>query len=390
MPQTSVPGRAARSYERPLRILLVPSAYYPHVGGIEEATRQLAIAFGAKGNEVAILTHLWPAGVLRAETLDGVGVTRLPFPLPTAQPITAARFVATASGAGLHVLQQVRRGHPDVVHVIGGGPTSAYLALLRRLLGSRLVFTAQGLGKFDASGTTQRSAALRAGLRRMLASADAVTACSAYVLRGLEEVGPVGSSSCVIPNGVEPADFAGCPPEEGLGRYVLAVGRLVHQKGFDVLLEAFRSERLAGLNLVLAGEGAERPRLEAQAERLGLGHRVRFLGSVNRERLASLLQGARALAFPSRYEPFGIALLEAMAAGVPAVAAASGGILEFARDGENALVVPPENPDALASALARIDVDLELRQRLSGGGRETARKLTWSRIADRYLDVYQP
>ena len=377
------------SRARPLRILLIPSLYYPHVGGIEETTRQLAIAYGAKGHEVAILTHRWPTGVLSAETLDGVRVTRLQFPLPDARPAAAARFLATAPVDAARVLFQARRNHPDVVHVIGGGRACSYVAMLRPLLGSPLVFTAQGLGRYDATGGRQRSAAVRAGLRRMLASADAITACSAFVLRGLTEIGPIGSHSCVILNGVEPADFVGHSPDNGFGRYVLAIGRLVDQKAFDVLLEAFRPDRLAGLNLVFAGEGAERPRLEAQVEQLGIGDRVRFLGSVDRKRVARLLAGARALTLPSRYEPFGIALLEAMAAGVPAVAAATDGMLEFARDGDNALVVPSEDPDELAAAIARIDTDNQLRQRLISEGRKTAAELTWSRIADQYLDVYR-
>jgi len=153
-------------------------------------------------------------------------------------------------------------------------------------------------------------------------------------------------------------------------------------------LEAFRSERLAGLSLVIAGDGIERERLEAQAAQPELRDRVRFLGAADRARIASLLHGARLFAFPSRYEPFGIALLEAMAVGVPAVATATGGILDFARDEENAVLVPPDDPDALAAAIARVDADDDLRQRLVAGGRETAAELTWSRLVDRYLEVY--
>jgi glycosyltransferase involved in cell wall biosynthesis len=77
-----------------------------------------------------------------------------------------------------------------------------------------------------------------------------------------------------------------------------------------------------------------------------------------------------------------------MAAGVPSVAAAAGGVPELARDGENALVVDPENAKALSSALVRLVNDSELRVRLSGEGRETARELAWSRIVERYESVY--
>jgi glycosyltransferase involved in cell wall biosynthesis len=226
----------------------------------------------------------------------------------------------------------------------------------------------------------------------MLHNADAVTACSEYVMRDLASEGHIRGSSSVIPNGVDPREFqaeseaSGDPAGDP---YVLAVGRLVPQKGFDLLLDAFRSSRLTGLNLVFAGDGFERQRLEAQAAEIGLSARVRFLGSVTRPRLAALLRGAHAFAFPSRGEAFGIALLEAMAAGVPAVAAAAGGVPELAADGYNALVVHPEDATALAAALDRVASDAGLRERLIAGGLETASQLEWSKIAGRYEDVYR-
>ena len=373
---------------RRLRVLLVPSAYYPHVGGIEELTRQLALALSARGHNIAVLTNQWPAGVPRSEVLDGIEVTRLAFPLPAMQPFAAVRFLATSPAAALALLRHIRRWRPDVVHVIGAGPPSVYLAMLHSLLGARLVFTAAGEQTFDAHGIFERSATLRAGLRRVLRRADAVTACSAFVMHHLAQTVKIRAPTYVIPNGVEPDEFTDASPEKDLGPYVLAVGRLVPQKGFDVLVDAFASNRLAGLNLVLAGEGFERARLDARAIEFGLDARVQFLGSVDRPRLAQLLRGASVFAFPSRGEAFGIALLEAMAAGLPAVAAAAGGVPEFARDGENALLVQPEDAIGLAEAIARLASDRALRDRLIVGGRTTATRLAWSGITDRYEDVY--
>jgi glycogen(starch) synthase len=374
---------------RALRVLLTPSAYYPHVGGIEELTRQLALALKRRGHEVSVLTNRWPAGVSQSETLDSIEITRLAFPLPAARPLAAARFLTTAVPAVRALLRHVGRWQPDVVHVVGAGPPSAYFAALRSQVSARLVFTGQGELTFDADGVFERSATLRAGLRRILRQADVVTACSAYVLRDLEAFGVIHGPTHVVPNGVEPDDFAiTTPSPDGLGRYVLAIGRLVPQKGFDVLVEAFKSDALRDLTLVLAGDGPERGKLESRAADLGLATRVRFLGSVERSRLPALLGGAVAFAFPSRGEAFGIALLEAMAAGVPAVAATSGGVPEFAHDGENALLVPPDNPTALAEGLARLVADAQLRERLSCGGRKTAADLAWSELAYRYEQIY--
>jgi glycogen(starch) synthase len=372
-----------------MRVLLAPSAYYPHVGGIEELTRQLALALRARGHETAVLTNRWPDGVVESELLDGVPVTRLAFPLPTASPAQAVRFLGTAPSAARAVARYVRDWQADVVHVIGGGPQAVYLGMLAPRLHAPLVFTTQGELTFDAHQIFERSATLRAGLRRTVDQARVVTACSEYTLRNLREFVEPRSPCLVIPNGVDPEDFANRGSEAtGFGPYILGVGRLVPEKGFDVLLEAFAMTELPGMSLVIAGDGFERDNLVRRAAKLGIVDRMHFAGAVGRGQLVTLMLGATAFALPSRGEAFGIALLEAMAAGVPAVAAAVGGVPEMAHDGENALVVAAEDAEALSVALARLINDTELRAQLAAGGRETARELTWSRIVERYEVVY--
>ena len=372
-----------------MRILLVPSAYYPHVGGIEELTRQLALAFRARGHEAAVLTNRWPPATPRHEVLNSIDVTRLRFALPTKRPAAAARFLGTSIATVTALLRHTRSCRADVVHVIGAGPPSAYLAALHAHIPVPLVFTAQGELTFDAHRVFERSATLRAGLRRMLRYADAVTSCSVFVMRDLHRFGDIRAPSSVIPNGVDPSEFRGVPPETDLDDYVLGVGRLVPQKGFDVLIDAFASVQLAQLNLALVGDGFERDRLRDRATDRGIGSRVHFIPAVDRPRVARFMCGARAFALPSRGEPFGIALLEAMAAGVPAVATAAGGIPEFASDGVNALLVEPDNARRLAAAIARVAFEPKLRARLIAGGRATANAHAWGRIAEQYEELYQ-
>jgi glycogen synthase len=370
-----------------MRIILAPSAYYPHVGGIEELTRQLALTLLSRGHDVSVLTNRWPAGVVRREVLDGVDVTRLAFPLPATRPFNAARFLFAAPGAVVALLRHLRRRKPDVIHIVGAGPQSVYLATLAPLLRARLVFTAQGELTFDAQNVFLHSATMRAGLRRVLRSADAVTACSTYVLDSLTAFGAIRTDAMVIPNGVNTGDFS-MEKKSSERPYVLAVGRLVDQKGFDVLIEALASPTAPPLDLVIAGEGPARRQLADRAEQLRISERVRLVGSVDRPALAKLLARADLFAFPSRAEPFGIALLEAMAAGVPAVATSAGGVTEFAEDGVNALLVEPDDSDAFARALDHLHSDVQLRDRLRAGGRATALNLSWFRIAPLYEELY--
>jgi len=374
------------SAERKLRVLLFPSAYYPHVGGIEEVTRQLALHLEARGHEAEVATNRWPEGTVAAETLDGVRVTRLPLSLPEHSARGGARFLAGAPGSAFRLTRKTRSF--DVLHVVGSGPNAAYAAALQPLLGARTILTLQGEFRADPHRAFERSRSLRYGLRRLLARADAVTACSRFVLDELADGGHAERADAeVIPNGVNPGEF-----DRGeQGGYVLAAGRLVEQKGLDTLLQAYAaaSGDLGGRRLVIAGDGPERAGLEKLAESLGLNGSVSFLGSVGRDRLAELLRGADLFAFPSRYEAFGVALLEAMAAGVPIVAARAGGIPEFAVDGENALLVPPDDVPAFASALTRLANDDVLARRLGAGARAQAERHAWAEVTSRYEDVYR-
>ena len=95
-----------RTEQRSLRVLLAPSTYYPRVGGIEELTRQLALALKAKGHEASVLTNRWTDDLVESELLDSVDVTRLRFPLPAAHPRVTARFMIEAPGAARGVARQ--------------------------------------------------------------------------------------------------------------------------------------------------------------------------------------------------------------------------------------------------------------------------------------------
>src|SRR5207245_2236045 len=148
--------------------------------------------------------------------------------------------------------------------------------------------------------------------------------------------------------------------------YVAAVGRLVPQKGFDVLLEAFARLDAPEVDLLIAGDGPERRRLEALRERLGLGARVHLLGAVDRATVASLYRGARLVACPSRWEGLPLVCLEAMASGRAVVASRVDGIPDAVGDGETGLLVPPEDPVVLAAALGALLEDGPRRERRAG------------------------
>jgi glycosyltransferase involved in cell wall biosynthesis len=157
-----------------------------------------------------------------------------------------------------------------------------------------------------------------------------------------------------------PADVQRAQLEPGT---FVFVGRLTPQKALPVLLEAIG--KVEGARLDLVGEGAERVRLESLVDAAGLAERVRFLGSLPRAEVLSHLAAARAAVLSSSWENLPHAAVEALSVGTPVVSTAVGGVPEVVHDGENGLLVPPNDPGALAAALQSILHDDELRSRLA-------------------------
>lgn len=204
----------------------------------------------------------------------------------------------------------------------------------------------------------------------------------------------------VVPNTVNAAEVEAAPEEVArlrgeLGiapgeRVVLYAGRLIPEKGADILLAAAR--RLAGpgmppVRLLLAGEGPLRSELEAPGQRLPQKVRASFLG--NREDIPLLLGLADLVALPSRWEGLPMILLEAMAAGKAILAAEVGGIPEAIRHGRNGWLVPPEDPAALAEGLDCLLSGETLRARLGEQARETYETRYSPQIAlGKLLQVY--
>lgn len=188
----------------------------------------------------------------------------------------------------------------------------------------------------------------------------------------------------VIENGIALPRLEEIAPVASRPPVVVSLGQLVHRKGYDVLLKAL-SDALPGwgpslrsVEIRIAGDGPLRQSLEADAARLHLP--VRFLGSV--DRVGEELDEARVFVLPSREENLPMALLEAMAHGLPSVASAVGGIPDALGQGPEAggALVPPENPKALADALYPFLVDPELCAEV---GRKARR-----RIEDRYTETH--
>ena len=226
-----------------------------------------------------------------------------------------------------------------------------------------------------------------------------------------------GVAAQVIPNGVDAARFAGCPLDRaaagermgwGARPTVLSVGGIEPRKGSRTLLQAFaRARARIGSGALLAIAGGEtlfdyadyRSAWEEDAAALGLRvHRgprppgdaeVAVLGPIPDDDMPALFRGADLLAFPSEREGFGLVVLEAQAAGLPAVVSDLPVLREFLADGRDCRMAPVGDPAALAEALVEVMGDGALRARLVEEGRATAARFTWQRAAADHEAVYE-
>ena len=215
-----------------------------------------------------------------------------------------------------------------------------------------------------------------------------IVANSRWTRRRLEEDGvPVDE---VVWNGVPVV-----PPRAALAAVptLAFAGRLVPEKGLDVLLEAFRRvrERLPEARLVIAGDGPERDALALRVAALGQGRHVERLGHRPRAELDARLGSAWVQAVPSIWEePFGLVAPEAMMRGVAVVASDAGGLSEIVEDGRTGRLVRRGDPGALAEALLGILSDRELAERMGRAGRERALEhFDETRYVDRFVEIYE-
>jgi glycosyltransferase involved in cell wall biosynthesis len=171
--------------------------------------------------------------------------------------------------------------------------------------------------------------------------------------------------------------------------FLLYFGRLdIYHKGLDTLLEAFALllKQQPELELRIAGRGKDAEKVREMADKLGVASNIRLLGAVSDEERNRLLASAAVQLMPSRFEGFGLAAAEAMAAGVPLVASSAGSLPEVVDEPNGGLLVPAGNARALADTARRLLFDWNARETLSARARESAKRFSWASVADAHLE----
>jgi glycosyltransferase involved in cell wall biosynthesis len=277
--------------------------------------------------------------------------------------------------------RHMARTSPDIVQLNLPAPSADRYSVLAALTLARTPVVAI---EHLPMGTSRRGA--QRLVRWTAPRLAAVVGVSSRAAQQIEQlVGLPSGAVRVVPNGVpDPAPRQPLPVPPG-PLVIGAIGRMHRHKGFDVLLHALVA--LQEVQLVLIGDGRERPALEQLVRDLGLGRRVSMLGWS--DDASGQLRSFDILAVPSRSEGLPLVLLEGMFAGVPIVATTVGGVPDAVEDGRSALLVPPDDVAALTSALRRLGADDPLRRRLGAAAQEEARaRFTVEAMARSYEDLY--
>jgi glycosyltransferase involved in cell wall biosynthesis len=342
-------------------LILILHNRYRAAGGEERAVADLAGLLARRGHEVEVLER----------SSQGLGRSR-----------AAAGLLAGGLDPG-EIARFVRRRGVRVVHAHNLHPSLGWRALAAaREAGVRTLLHLHNYRLFCAIGIAYRDGApcfrcrldhTRPGLRlrcrgslpeaavyaialrrqqpRLIEHVDRFVAVSDALAAHLRDLGLPTSLTATLPNFIPTTEFA-TESRAGDGEFALAAGRLTEEKGFDTAIAAARA---AGVPLVIAGAGPDEPRLRS----LAAGAEVRFAGRLAPEALAELRRRAAVALAPSRWEePCPYSVLEALAAGVPVLASARGGLPEMVGD---AAALPATNPAAWRAALSELWQNPELR-----------------------------
>lgn len=375
-----------------MRLLFLNYEYPPLGGGAATASRHLIREWTAMGAEVQVVTSHFP-GLPRHEEQDGAIIHRLPVFRHRRDRGRIGEMALYMVGASLLTPVIAARWKPDATLAFIGIPSGPVAWGLRRLTGVPYVVCLRGgdVPGFRCEGVDGFHRLLAPVTRRVWSRAAAVTANS----QGLADLASAFMPELavpVIPNGVDTALFHPDPQrhsarDDGLVR-LLAVGRLVGQKGFDLLLDALARPGLERAELDLVGDGEWRAGLEAQAARLGLAGRIRFRGWLDRADLAAVYREADIFVLSSRDEGMPNVVLEAMASALPVVSTAVAGARDLVADGETGLLVPTEDVGALADAICRLADDAGKRAAFGARGRRRVEdSFSWRAAACGFLDL---
>lgn len=378
-------------YAGGVRLVLVTQDFVPRRGGIQTWALEISRFFASRCEAFAVIAP-HAAGAEQADRALDFRVIRAGTP---------NTLIAAAAPALAQLCKSERFDH--TLHAQWStAPAALYLRRREKL--AHVTVAAHGrellLEPWQKLGPLQDGYDLVR--KRALVSADRILAGSTFTAGLVRALGVADERIRVIGYGTDPlrfrpADVSALKARLGAGSrpLLVTVSRLVSRKGIDTVIQALPRirERVPDVLYLVAGDGPDRPRLEALCEKAGVISHVRFAGAVDEAELPLWFSLGDVFVMPSRsdgadVEGFGIVFLEASAAGRPVVASTAGGIPDAVADGVSGLLVPPDDPNRLAERVLELLTDPARATDLGQRGRERVlAEFTWQAVGERTLSA---
>lgn len=342
-----------------LKILEVNKAYYPHIGGIESLVKQYSEELGQYGAEVKTLVCRDNAGRTVIENVNGVKVIRA--------GSFGTYFSCPLSLSFIRLFKKMSE-NADIVHINVPFPLADAALLLSGYKGKVAV-------SWHSDIVKQKKLMLlyKPFMMYLLKRADVIFTATEGHINGSDYLPEYRKKCRILPYGITPKDYLSIERKPFLTEKltdkksikVFFTGRLVYYKGVDILLKAFT--KVQNCELFIAGTGELESSLKAYAESNGLGKKVHFLGFLSDYELKQAYADCDIFVLPSvaKSEAFGIVQLEAMIYGKPVInTSLASGVPYVSIHGKTGITVPPSNPQVLASAINKLAMDKNLREKL--------------------------
>ena len=373
-----------------MKILLLSSRFFPHVGGVEKVIESLAEKL-SKNNEVIILSSLDDASnFLKIENsitnVEGYKLKRIWMNIPRSffgLVIFPYRFLS----AVYSLTSFLKKQKPDIVNLHFPDDVSIYLWFSRIFYKSSLVINIHGNDLHIFS----KKFFHKFFIKSLLNDSEKIIVNSKYMKKDMLSVTNIESSKIVmIPNGIDVSYINSIPMQKYVETdYLFFVGRFVHKKGVDILIRAVSLLKNNSLKLVIEGKGEEKENLEKLIIELGLSERIILVGgNLSEEQKFEYMKGALIGIVPSRIEPFGIVALEYLSCGTPLIASKTGGLFDILEDQKTCIFFENENYKELAKKIDELLADKELRKALSANGKDLVKKYTWDEVSKKYIEIF--
>lgn len=359
-----------------MRICAFADTFAPLVGGAQTVLHNLATQLTTNGDQISVLAPYvrgqdnrvhanYPVHRYLSPISKRYGVRQLLIPLSW---------------------RYLRQGF-EILHCHSAYPCAYVASTFKRRLGIPFVVRPYG-GDVLSESRVCKNPRLKARVQATLAAADVVIAQGRFLRDVILGLGVSEHRIQIVNNGVDLKSFAQGTPFPHSKPYLLGMGNLVKRKGFDLLLKAFALCPTSDVDLLIAGDGIERPGLEQLTAELGITSRVRFVGHVEGQMKVDVYRSAMCLICPSRSEPFSNVILESLAAGLPVIASDTGGNLEQVEHGQHGLLFPSENVAALADTMTRVLNDSQLLNQMRAKVGPFIQRFDWPQVALQYRDIY--